>query len=58
MYKVDLHRGPGGIFANILKDGKLIEPLSGLYVADKTEADQLKEMVRLANLGLKKENNG
>jgi hypothetical protein len=45
MYKLKLKNN----FATITKNGKEIEPLSGLFMANQSEVNELAELVRLAN---------
>jgi hypothetical protein len=48
MYKIE----QVGKYASILRDGSAIGPLSGLYMADEDDVAQIREIVRLANIGL------
>jgi hypothetical protein len=45
MYKLKLKNN----YATITKNGKEIEPLSGLFMANQSEVNELAELVRLAN---------
>jgi hypothetical protein len=49
MYTLIMIKKDFGNFATIKKDGKEIEPLSGLYMAGPGEIAELDELVRLAN---------
>jgi len=44
-----------GAFISILKDDEEIEALSGLYMNDEQDVQDVKEIVRLANIGLSQE---
>jgi hypothetical protein len=45
-----------GHFATVSRNGESIAILSGLYVSNEQDRQYLEELIRLANLGLEKEN--
>ena len=51
IYSVRKEKSAAGRFVSILKNGKLIEPLEGIYMANPSEEKELRELVELANKG-------
>lgn len=53
MYELSIRKSPSGKFATVLKSGRELEPLVGLFIYDDDELAQIQELIDLANEALK-----
>lgn len=54
MYELSIRKSMNGRFVTVLKDGRELEPLAGLFISDDKELAQVQELIDLANEALEK----